>query len=92
MKSYELKIYEIKDNQVIDTNKHLEINILTSNQSGIIHEELLQMMITDLNYKQSLAQDDKTVKVIQHLEDAFRLLIERKNDRIARNVLNTNKQ
>lgn len=56
---------------------------------GILHEQLLAMMIEDMKYKNSLVPDRNTNIAITHLEDALFRLEERARDREIRNVQGT---
>jgi len=56
---------------------------------GILHEQLLAMMITDLQYKSSLVPSRETALAITKLQEALFWLEERVRDRESRNVLGT---
>lgn len=56
---------------------------------GILHEQLLAMMISDLQYKSSLVPSRETALAITKLQEALMWLEERQRDREARNVQGT---
>lgn len=56
---------------------------------GILHEQLLAMMISDLRYKNTLVPNRHTSIAITHLEEALFRLEERQRDRENRNVQGT---
>jgi len=56
---------------------------------GILHEQLLTMMISDLQYKSKLVPSRETSIVITKLQEALMWLEERQKDRENRNVQGT---
>jgi len=58
-------------------------------KTGTLHEHLLVVMIQDLRYKNALVPSTQTTMVIQKLEEAYDLILERKSDRTNRGVLGT---
>lgn len=56
---------------------------------GILHEQLLAMMITDLQYKSSLVPSKETALAITKLQEALFWLEERVRERETRGVLET---
>jgi len=56
---------------------------------GILHEQLLAMMITDLQYKSSLVPSRETALAITKLQEALFWLEERVRERETRGVLGT---
>lgn len=56
---------------------------------GILHEQLLAMMITDLQYKSSLVPSTETALAITKLQEALFWLEERVRGRETRGVLGT---
>ncbi len=56
---------------------------------GILHEQLLGMMITDLEYKNSLVPSEYTEVAIMNLKSALKQLEFRQADRELRNVVGT---
>lgn len=59
---------------------------------GTRHEHLLEMMIHDLKYKNSLVPSRESSLAITKLEEALHWLERRKQDREDRNVLSTYKK
>lgn len=57
--------------------------------NGILHEQLLGMMITDLEYKNSLVPNEFTEVAIMNLKSALKQLEFRQQDRELRNVVGT---
>jgi hypothetical protein len=58
---------------------------------GILHEQLLAMMIADLQYKNGMIPSKETDCAITKLQEALMWLEERQRDREARNVQGTYK-
>lgn len=56
---------------------------------GILHEQLLAMMIADLQYKNGLIPSKETACAITKLQEALMWIEERQRDREARNVQGT---
>ena len=56
---------------------------------GILHEQLLAMMIADLQYKSSLVPSKETALAITKLQEALFWLEERARERETRGVLGT---
>ena len=56
---------------------------------GILHEQLLAMMISDLQYKNGLVPSRETSIAITKLQEALMWLEERQRDREIRNVQGT---
>jgi len=56
---------------------------------GILHEQLLAMMIADLQYKNGLIPSKETACAITKLQEALMWIEERQRDREARNVEGT---
>lgn len=56
---------------------------------GILHEQLLAMMISDLQYKNGLVPSKETACAITKLQEALMWLEERQRDREIRNVQGT---
>jgi len=61
----------------------------TPRVNGILHEQLLAMMIEDLRYKTTLVPSRETANVITKLQEALFWLEERQRDKDSRNVQGT---
>ncbi len=59
---------------------------------GILHEQLLGMMIEDLKYKSNLVPSRETSIVITKLEEALMWLEKRASDREKKGILGTYKK
>lgn len=96
---YELPCYEVVDGQgIIEVEETVKINFVRGSKlkgenverrTGTLHEHLLSMQISDLEFKYSLVPSDDTKQALYHLKSALMWLRQRQIDRQKRNVLGT---
>lgn len=67
----------------------IDNGVIIPRVDGILHEQLLTMMISDLQYKSKLVPSRETSIVITKLQEALMWLEERQKDRENRNVQGT---
>jgi hypothetical protein len=87
--SYNLPTYSVGEEGVEISGEPQNIKLLRKNNSGILHETLLSMMIHDLMYKSTFVPSEETDYTIKCLEEALVTLQKRHADRQKRGVLNT---
>lgn len=98
---YQLPEYEVAPAGLRKTGVYQEIRFVRGSKDvdenipgveGIMHENLLAMMIADLQYKQSLVPSRETAIVITKLQEAYLWLLQRQIDRKDRDVEGTYKR
>ncbi len=92
---YQLPCYKVVDGQgIVRTDHHLDFNFVRGSKlkdeevekrEGTLHEHLLAMMISDLQYKNSLVPSRESSLIITHLQDALNWLRQRQIERLKRN-------
>lgn len=99
---YELPVYEVvegKGLQQVDGVHTVQFvrgskdpNDKDSKRVGTLHEHLLAMMISDLQYKNSEVPSRETNLAITNLQQAYHWMVQRQVERSKRNVQGTYKK
>jgi hypothetical protein len=95
--TYDLPKWTLTENGIELTNTNQRITFLRGTKdndspivNGVLHEQLLAMMVEDLSYKQSLVPSPITEGILQCYKTALELFNKREKDRVEREVINTN--
>lgn len=98
---YELPIYQVVDHVgIVETGEVLDLKFVRGSKlaeedvekrEGTLHEHLISVMISDLEYKNTLVPSKETDQVIINLKQAQHWLEERQLQREAAGVVGTYK-
>lgn len=88
-KTYILNPLEKEDEIPLKVEIIEEVETVVPRVDGILHEQLLGMMIVDLEYKNTLVPNEFTEVAIMNFKSALKQLEFRQQDRELRNVVGT---
>jgi hypothetical protein len=99
--SYNIPMYTVNASGLVETKNVNNIKFVRGSKmvsdnveykEGTVHEHLLSVMIHDLGLKNKLVPSEETTLAINHLQQAYNILLQRQIKRIKEGKLNTYKK